>query len=99
MQRSEVRLLRTIGEGAFGEVSLASVPIYGNVAVKWLKPDRFDRHSQAFWREAQTLATLNHPNVLRFFGVVTEPSADGSPQVVGIMTEFVTGGSLTQFLR
>lgn len=29
-----------IGEGAFGEVSLASSPIFGQVAIKWLKPGK-----------------------------------------------------------
>ena len=29
-----------IGEGAFGEVSLAHSPIFGKVATKWLKPNK-----------------------------------------------------------
>ena len=29
--------MRRIGEGAFGEVSLATCAIFGSVAVKWLK--------------------------------------------------------------
>lgn len=34
---NEVKVLCKIGEGAFGEVSLATVPIFGKVAIKWLK--------------------------------------------------------------
>lgn len=30
-------MLGRIGEGAFGEVSLATCAIFGKVAVKWLK--------------------------------------------------------------
>ena len=30
-------MLSSIGEGAFGEVSLAACTIFGRVAVKWLK--------------------------------------------------------------
>lgn len=35
--QDEVKILRRIGEGAFGEVSLATCAIFGSVAVKWLK--------------------------------------------------------------
>jgi hypothetical protein len=37
LTRSEVKVLAKIGEGAFGEVSRAQAPLYGTVAVKWLK--------------------------------------------------------------
>jgi hypothetical protein len=37
LTRPDLKHLHKIGEGAFGEVSLASAPLYGNVAVKWLK--------------------------------------------------------------
>lgn len=43
------------------------------------------------------LAVLNHPNVLRFYGVVTAGPADQT--VVGIMTEFMNGSSLSNYLR
>ncbi len=42
------------------------------------------------------LASLNHPNVLRFYGAVVGGVDD--PSVVGIMTEYMRGGSLSQFL-
>ena len=35
--QEDVRVLGTIGEGAFGEVSLASATVFGKVAIKWLK--------------------------------------------------------------
>ena len=43
------------------------------------------------------LSNLNHPNVLRFYGVVVESHAE--PNVIGIMTEYMKGGSLAAFLR
>lgn len=95
--KDEVKILRRIGEGAFGEVSLATCAIFGSVAVKWLKPGKVERHSQSFWREAEMLSNLNHPNVLRFYGVVVESHAE--PNVIGIMTEYMKGGSLAAFLR
>lgn len=95
--KEEVKILLRIGEGAFGEVSLATCAIFGSVAVKWLKPGKVERHSQSFWREAEMLSNLNHPNVLRFYGVVVESHAE--PNVIGIMTEYMKGGSLSAFLR
>jgi serine/threonine protein kinase len=94
---SDVKVLAKIGEGAFGEVSLATVPIFGKVAVKWLKPKKLTTHNQAFWQEAELLGTLNHPHVIRFFGVVVE--SPSSQQVVGIITEYLASGSLSALLH
>lgn len=50
------------------------------------------------------LAPMNHPNVLRVYGVVlTDAPAGnlGSPddrQMVGMMTEYMGGGSLSSYL-
>ena len=63
----------------------------------FMQSDRVSKHMNSFWREAAMLSDLNHPNVLRFYGVVTESAADAT--VVGIMTEYIHGGSLAQFLR
>ncbi len=40
--QDDVKVLGRIGEGAFGEVSLATCAIFGKVAVKWLKVRRCD---------------------------------------------------------
>ena len=58
---------------------------------------KYERHLDSFWQEADMLARLNHPNVLRLYGVVTASPTD--PAVVGIMTEVARGGSLTANLR
>mmetsp|Transcript_25426 Transcript_25426/g.75108 ORF Transcript_25426/g.75108 Transcript_25426/m.75108 type:complete len:878 (-) Transcript_25426:269-2902(-) len=75
---SEVHIIRKIGEGAFGEVSYASVQSHGLVAIKWLKRDRFTKYSESFMREAEVLAKLNHPNIIRMYGVIVEPTARSS---------------------
>ena len=62
-----------------------------------MQPGKVERHSASFWREADMLGSLNHPNVLRFYGAVVVGRED--PSVIGIMTEFMRGGSLAQFLR
>jgi hypothetical protein len=53
-----------------------------------------ERHWASFWHEAELMSRLNHPNVLRFYGLVVK-----GPLVVGIMTEFAKNGSLTSYLR
>ncbi|KAG7667905.1 hypothetical protein Ndes2526B_g01686 [Nannochloris sp. 'desiccata'] len=89
----QLTVLAKIGEGSFGEVSLCQCPTYGKVAVKWIKSTKVERWA-SFWREAELMSRLNHPNVLRFFGLVTQGEF-----VVGIMTEFAASGSLAAFMR
>jgi hypothetical protein len=89
--RVQVNVTSKIGEGAFGEVSKAEVFPYGTVAIKWLKKDRLSKYSESFQREAEVLSRLNHPNIIRMFGLVSEsqesalagnngPAASGSAQ-------------------
>ncbi|KAL6002144.1 hypothetical protein ACLOJK_037592 [Asimina triloba] len=47
-----------------------------------------------FWREAQILSKLHHPNVVAFYGVV--PDGDGG--TLGTVTEFMVNGSLKEVL-
>ena len=61
-----------LGEGAMGEVYRATDSKLGReVAIK-LIPEDFARDSQRmarFTREAQVLASLNHPNIAAIYGV------------------------------
>lgn len=47
-----------------------------------------------FWREASILGQLHHPNVLAFYGVVT----DGPENSLATVTEYMVDGSLRQAL-
>jgi hypothetical protein len=96
--KDKVQILKTLGEGAFGEVSLAYLPTFGKVAVKWLKAGKAERHVKNFLLEGQLLARLSHPNVLRFYGFVTDP-ASSIHEPCGILTEYVRGGSLAAYIR
>lgn len=62
-----------------------------NMRASWLQ---VERHWASFWHEAELMSRLNHPNVLRFYGLVVK-----GPLVVGIMMEFAKNGSLSSYLR
>ncbi len=65
-QLGNYRLLRLLGQGGFAEVYLAEhLHLKVQVAIKLLYGKLTTQHIQAFLTEAQTIATLKHPHVLR----------------------------------
>jgi dipeptidyl aminopeptidase/acylaminoacyl peptidase len=99
-------VLAAIGAGGMGEVYRArDTKLHRDVAIKVL-PDLFaadpDRLAR-FEREAQVLASLNHPNIAHVYGVEDLPPKGGS-HVAGshataaLIMEFVDGEDLSQRL-
>jgi serine/threonine protein kinase len=77
------RVLRVIGEGAFGIVHLCAqdAPVRREVAVKVLRPGAGDRQTLArFEAERHALATLSHPAIAQVFDAGALP--DGRPYFV-----------------
>ena len=75
------QVLAKLGEGGMGEVYRAhDGKLNRDVAIKIL-PDAFahdtDRVAR-FTREAQTLASLNHPNIAQIYGILEEPASPRS---------------------
>ena len=87
-----------IGEGGMGRVHRArDTRLNRDVAIKVL-PDLFasdpDRLAR-FTREAQTLASLNHPNIAQIYGLEEGPAEVGPPTCALVM-ELVEGEDLSQ---
>src|SRR5262245_23483823 len=89
-----------LGTGGMGEVYCARDPrLNRDVAIKLL-PDSLAAHPERlarFEREAQLLASLNHPNIAQIYGF-EDTSLSGLPQsaVRALVMELVDGPTLAQ---
>jgi Tol biopolymer transport system component len=103
-------VLSTIGAGGMGEVYRArDTKLHRDVAIKVL-PDLFaaDRDRLArFEREAQVLASLNHPNIAQVYGLEDSspstssgqaPSTGSGQAVRALVMELVEGQTLSELL-
>lgn len=89
------RVGASIGGGAMGEVFAAeNLGIGLPVAIKVLRPELLsdDAFRARFEQEAKAIASVRHPNVVRFFDLVV-----GSPTF--LVMERVDGGTLAALLR
>jgi c-src tyrosine kinase len=85
---ADLKLGEQIGKGQFGDVILADY-LGTPVAVKVLKDKTM---VQQFLTEAYVMTTLRHENLVRFIGIVLG-------QVTHIVTEYMSKGSLVDYLR
>ncbi|KAJ1404688.1 Serine-threonine/tyrosine-protein kinase, catalytic domain [Sesbania bispinosa] len=100
IKNEDLEELRELGSGTFGTV------YHGkwrgtDVAIKRIKKSCFtgrsseqERLTVEFWREADILSKLHHPNVVAFYGVVQ----DGPGGTMATVTEFMVDGSLRHVL-
>nr|XP_010924148.1 uncharacterized protein LOC105047056 isoform X2 [Elaeis guineensis] len=100
IKNADLEELRELGSGTFGTV------YHGkwrgtDVAIKRIKKSCFtsrsseqERLTLEFWREAEILSKLHHPNVVAFYGVVQ----DGPGGTLATVTEFMVNGSLRHVL-
>ncbi|XP_050222954.1 uncharacterized protein LOC126673045 isoform X2 [Mercurialis annua] len=107
IKNEDLEELRELGSGTFGTVYHGKWR-GSDVAIKRLKKICFTGrsseqerllyyfHSQTneFWREAEILSKLHHPNVVAFYGVVQ----DGPGGTLATVTEYMVDGSLRQVL-
>ncbi|KAK1326426.1 Serine/threonine-protein kinase CTR1 [Acorus calamus] len=100
INNEDLEELKELGSGTFGTV------YHGkwrgtDVAIKRIKKSCFngrsseqERLTTEFWREAEILSKLHHPNVVAFYGVVQ----DGPGSTLATVTEFMVNGSLRHVL-
>lgn len=100
IKNEDLEELKELGSGTFGTV------YHGkwrgtDVAIKRIKKSCFtgrsseqERLTVEFWREAEILSKLHHPNVVAFYGVVQ----DGPGGTLATVTEFMVNGSLRHVL-
>lgn len=100
IRNADLEELRELGSGTFGTV------YHGkwrgtDVAIKRIKKSCFagrsseqEKLTKDFWREAQILSKLHHPNVVAFYGVVP----DGTGGTLATVAEFMVNGSLRNVL-
>ncbi|XP_052177959.1 uncharacterized protein LOC127791857 isoform X2 [Diospyros lotus] len=100
IKNEDLEELRELGSGTFGTV------YHGkwrgtDVAIKRIKKSCFtgrsseqERLTIEFWREAEILSKLHHPNVVAFYGVVR----DGPGGTLATVTEYMVDGSLRHVL-
>ena len=93
------QVVSKLGEGGMGEVYRArDTRLKRDVALKLLPascasdPDRLAR----FQREAEVLASLNHPHIAHLYGVEQAPDQPGAPQA--LIMELVEGEDLSRRL-
>src|SRR5262252_9356289 len=88
-------IISQLGSGGMGEVYRArDTRLKREVAIKVL-PDGFSEDAERlarFQREAEILATLNHPNIAAVYGL----EKDGS--LTGLVLELVDGETLSDTL-
>lgn len=96
IHEKDITLSIKLGDGSFGVVKRGEwISPNGNlpVAVKVLKADTLSPHVfEDFFKEVQSMHQMDHPNLIRLFGVVLS-------QPMMMVTELAENGSLLDFLR
>jgi len=98
---SRYRLVKKLGKGAMGEVSLGEdTKLDRKVAIKTIRPD-VDMTSrgaiemrQRFVREAKTAGKLTHPNIVTVYD-----SFEGEGGIAYIVMEYVEGDTLANVMK
>jgi serine/threonine-protein kinase len=93
------RVTAKLGEGGMGTVYRAQDTKLGRDVALKLLPEAFANDSDRmarFSREAQVLASLNHPNIAGIHSVEEAPHPESGPPVHFLVMELVEGETLQE---
>ncbi|KAM4041989.1 tyrosine-protein kinase Fyn isoform 2-T2 [Anomaloglossus baeobatrachus] len=90
VSRSTILLQQKLGQGCFAEVWYGTWNGNTKVAIKTLKPGTMSPES--FLEEAQIMKKLKHDKLVQLYAVVSE-------EPIYIVTEYMSKGSLLEFLK
>ncbi|KFV92696.1 Cytoplasmic tyrosine-protein kinase BMX, partial [Eurypyga helias] len=91
LKREEILLLRELGSGQFGVVYLGKWKRQYEVAIKMIKEGAMSEDE--FIEEAQTMMKLNHPKLVRLYGVCSKSYP------IYLVMEHMPNGCLLSYLR
>ncbi|KPM03274.1 tyrosine-protein kinase-like protein 1 [Sarcoptes scabiei] len=91
IKSSELQLMEELGSGQFSVVRHGILKGKIHVAVKLMKGGRMSE--EAFIEEAKIMNQLDHPNLVKLFGICTEH------RPICIVVEYMKHGSLLSFLQ
>ncbi|NXJ08225.1 BMX kinase, partial [Odontophorus gujanensis] len=91
LKREEIVLLRELGSGQFGTVHLGKWKGQYDVAVKMIKEGVMSEDE--FIEEAETMTKLNHPKLVRLYGVCSKLHP------IYLVMEYMPNGSLLSYLQ
>ncbi|KAJ3122468.1 hypothetical protein HK098_002806 [Nowakowskiella sp. JEL0407] len=84
-----------IGRGEWGSVFLVKLDMLETAVFKKLHGTLSKRAKQELVKEAQIMARINHPRLVRFYGIVD----DFETATMGIVMEYVPNGSLFDIIN
>ncbi|GAB4151403.1 MAG: hypothetical protein Tsb009_26760 [Planctomycetaceae bacterium] len=96
------RLLSLLGKGGMSSVYLAEhVLMRRRCAIKVLPQKRVDDTSYLgrFHREAQAVASLDHPNIVRAYDVDSDGNVEKGTEIHFLVMEYVDGDSLQDLVK
>ncbi|XP_062433600.1 cytoplasmic tyrosine-protein kinase BMX [Rhea pennata] len=91
LKQEEIVLLRELGSGQFGVVHLGKWKGQYDVAIKMIKEGMMSEDE--FLEEAQTMMKLNHPKLVRLYGICSKSYP------IYLVTEYMANGCLLSYLR
>lgn len=97
------RFEELLGEGSFANVYRVTDLSRQKVLAAKVLRNEFAREAtllERFEREAAVLSQLQHPNIVRFYGIEDSPASDSDqPGYLFILTEFVPGETLEDWFQ